>query len=94
MIGGCFVVTVIEFISCLYALEINPLSVTSFGSIFSRSLGGLFILFIVFLAMQNLISLIRSYLFIFVFISIALGEWPMEKNDRIYVRECFAYVLF
>ena len=74
MIGGFFVVTVIEFISCLYALEINPLSVTSFGSIFSRSVGGLFILFIVFFAMQNLISLIRSYLFIFVFISIALGE--------------------
>ena len=74
MISGFFVVTVIESISCLYALEINPLSITSFESIFSRFLDGLFILFMVFFAMQNLISLIRPYLFIFAFVSIALGE--------------------
>ena len=51
--------------SCLYILEINPLLVSSFANIFSLSVGCLFILFMVSFAMQRLISLIRSYLFIF-----------------------------
>ena len=50
-------------------LEIKPLLVASFASIF-YSLG--FILFIVSFAMQKLVSLIMSYLFILAF-SIALG---------------------
>ena len=59
---------------CLYILEIKPLWVTSFANIFSQLVGHFFILFMVSFAMQKLISLIRSYLFIFVFISIALGD--------------------
>ena len=53
----------------LYKLlvEINPLSVTSFANIFSHSVGCLFILFRVSFAVQKLLSLIRSHLFIFVF---------------------------
>ena len=57
--------------SCLYILEINPLSV-SFAIISFHSEGGLYTLFVVSLAVQNLLSLIRSHLFIFVFISIIL----------------------
>ena len=60
--------------SCLYILEINPLSVGSFANIFSQSLGCLFVFFVVSFAVQKLIHLIRSHLFIFAFISIALGD--------------------
>ena len=48
-------------LSCLYILEINPLSVSLFGSIFSYSVGCLFVLFMVSFAMQKLLSLIRSH---------------------------------
>ena len=57
----------------LYILEIKPLLVASFLSIFSQAIGCLFILFVVSFAVQKLVSLIRSHLFIFAFISIALG---------------------
>ena len=59
--------------SCLYILETNSLSVVSFAIIFSHSEGSLFTLFIVSFAVQKLLSLIRSCLFIFVIISITLG---------------------
>ena len=59
--------------SCLYILEINPLSVDLFANIFSHSEGCLFVLFIVSFAVHKLLSLIRSHLFIVVFISITLG---------------------
>ena len=54
-------------------MEINPLSVASFANIFSHSEGWLFILFMVSFAVKELLSFIRSHLFIFVFISISLG---------------------
>ena len=60
-------------LSCLYILESNSLTVVSFAIIFSHSEGCLFTLFIVFFAVQKLLSLIRSYLFTFVFIPITLG---------------------
>ena len=60
--------------SSVYILEINPLSVTSFANIFSYSVGCLFVLFMVSFAVQKLLSLIRSHLFIFVFIFIILGD--------------------
>ena len=59
--------------SCLHILEINPLSVASFANIFSHSEDCLFVLFIVSFAVQKLLSLIRSHLFIFVFILLTLG---------------------
>ena len=65
--------------SWLYILEIKPLSVAPFANIFSQSIGCLFILFVVSFAVQNLISLIMSHLFIFPFISIALEDWS-EKT--------------
>ena len=56
----------------LCILEINPLSVALLAIIFSHSEGCLFTLFMVSFAVQKLLSLIRSHLFIFVFISITL----------------------
>ena len=60
--------------SSLYILEIKPLSGTLFANIFSHFIGCLFILFMVSFAVQKLLSLIRSHLFIFAFISTALGD--------------------
>ena len=60
--------------SCLCILEINPLSVLLFANIFSHSVGYHFTLFMVSFTMQKLLSLIRSHLSIFAFISITLGE--------------------
>jgi len=68
---GLFVFLVLSCMSCLYILEINPLSV-SFAIIFSHSEGCLFTLLIVSFAVQKLLSLIRSHLFTFDFISITL----------------------
>ena len=70
---GLFVFLVLTCMSCLYILEINPLSVFSFASIFSHSEGWLFTLLIVSFAVQKLLNLIKSYLFTLVFISITLG---------------------
>ena len=71
-----FVFLILSCMSCLYILEFNPFSVALFTFIFSHSEGCLFILFTVSFAGQNLVSFIRSYLFIFVFVSIPLrGGW-------------------
>ena len=70
---GLFVSLALSCMSCLYILEINPLSVVSFAIIFSQCEGCLFTLLIVSFAVQQLLSLIRSHLFTFVFISITLG---------------------
>ena len=70
---GLFVFLALSCTSCLYILEMNPLSVVSFAIIFFHSEGCLFILLIVSFAVQKLLSLIRSHLFTFVFISITLG---------------------
>ena len=69
---GLFVFRVLISMSCLYVFYINPLTVVSFAIIFSHSAGCLFTLLIVSFAVQKLLSLIRSRLFIFVFISITL----------------------
>ena len=70
---GLFVFLALSCMSCLYILEINPLSVVSFAIIFSHSEGCLFSLLIVPFAVQKPLSLIRSHLFTSVFISITLG---------------------
>ena len=69
---GLFVFLVLSCMCYLYMLEINPLSVVSFAIIFSHSKGCLFTLLIVSFAVQKHLSLITSYLFTFVFISITL----------------------
>ena len=70
-----FVFLLLSIMSCLYILEIKPLSVASFANIFSQSVGCLFVLFMVSFTVQ---SLIRSHLFIFALIFIALGDWPKK----------------
>ena len=69
---GLFVFLALSCMSCLYILEINPLSVVSFAVIFSHSEDCLFTLLMVSFAVQKLLSLIRSPLFTFVFISVTL----------------------
>ena len=59
--------------SCLYNFEFNSLSFALFTIIFSHSESCLFPLLIVSFAVQKLLSLIRSHLFIFAFISITMG---------------------
>ena len=71
---GSFIFLVLSSMSCLYSFEINSLSVVSFAIIFSHSEGCLFTLLIISLIVQKLLSLIRSHLFIFAFISITLGS--------------------
>ena len=67
----CF--SALSCMSCLYILEVNPLSVVSFAIVFSHSKGCLFTLIIVSFLVQKPLSLIRSHLFIFVSISLSLG---------------------
>ena len=70
---GSFIFLELSCRSCLYIFEINSLSVASFAIIFSHSEGCLFTLLRVSFVVQKLLSLIRSHLFIFSFISITLG---------------------
>ena len=70
---GLFDFLVLSYMSCLYILEINPLSVVSFAIIFSHSEGCLFTLLIVSFAVQKLLSVVRLHLFAFVFNSLTLG---------------------
>uniref|UniRef100_A0AC11DPY3 Uncharacterized protein n=1 Tax=Ovis aries TaxID=9940 RepID=A0AC11DPY3_SHEEP len=70
---GLFIFLALSCMSCLYIFEIKSLSVASFAIIFSHSKGYLFTLLIVSFVVQKLLSLIRSHLFIFAFISITLG---------------------
>ena len=58
----------------MYTLEIKPLSVALFANIFSHSIGCIFTLIMVPFAVQKLIHLTRSHLFILAFICIALGD--------------------
>ena len=70
---GSFIFLELSCRSYLYIFEINSLSVASFAIIFSHSEVYLFTLLIVSFTVQKLLSLIRSRLFIFAFISITLG---------------------
>ena len=88
---GLFVSLILSCMSCLYILEINPLSVDLFANIFSHSEGCLFVLFMVSFAVQKLLSFIRYHLFIFVFISMTLGGGS-KKIAAICVKECSASV--
>ena len=60
--------------NCLYILEIKSLFVASFANILFQSVDCLFILFMVSFAVKKLTGLIGSHLFIFAFISTALGD--------------------
>ena len=73
---GCFLsLMLLSIISYLQILETNPLSVIFFVNIFSQTVDCLFILFIVPFTIQKLLSLSRSHLFIFAFISVRWIKW-------------------
>ena len=88
---GLFVFLVLSCMSCLYILEINPLSVVSFAIIFSHSKGCLFTLLIVSLAVQKLLLV-----FIFVYFCFYFHysrRWVIEDLALIYAIKCSACVL-
>ena len=68
-----------ELFIYIYILDINLLSAILFANILSYSVYCLFALVIVSLAVQNLLSLIWSHLFIFTFVSFILGD-RSKKN--------------
>ena len=70
---GPFIFLELSCRSCLFIFEINSLSVSSFSIISSHSEACLFTLLKVSFIVQKLLSLIRSHLFIFAFISVTLG---------------------
>ena len=86
---GSFIFLVLSCMSCLHIFEINSLSVALFAIIFSHSEGCLFTLLIVSFVVQKHLSLTRSHLFIFAFISITLGDKVAEDPAVIYVRVFF-----
>ena len=69
-----FVSLILNCMHCLYILAINLISVISFANIFSYLVGCLFVLSMVSFAVQNLLRLIMSHLFIFAFVSFVLGD--------------------
>ena len=68
----CFLM--LSCMNCIYMLDINLLLVISFANIFSHSVGCLFILLTASFAVQKLLSLIRSHLFIFAILSFTLED--------------------
>ena len=89
-----FVFLVLSCMSCLYILEINPLSVVSFTTILYHSEGCLFTLFIVSFAVQKLLSLIKIPLVYFCFYFHYSRRWVIEDLAMIYVIQCCVYIFF
>ena len=64
---------ILNCVSTLYILDINPLSDVSFTGIFFYSVGCLFTLLIISFTVQKFSSLLRFHLFIFAFVSLVWG---------------------
>ena len=88
---GLLVFLVLSCMSCLYILEINPLSVVSFAVIFSHSEGCLVIIYR-FLCCAEAFKFNYLHLFIFCFYFHYSRQWVKEDIAVIYVKECSAYV--
>ena len=71
---GSFIFLELSCRSCLYIFEINSLCDASFAIIFSHSEGHVFTWLIVSVVVQKFLTLIRSHLFLFAFISNILGR--------------------
>ena len=77
----------------LYILEINPLSITNhfiYKDFFPFCGLSLVIFIRISFAVQKIVSLIRSHLFIFIFIF--FGRWIQKDIAMIYVKEYSSYV--
>ena len=83
---GLFVFLILSSMSSLYYLEINPFSVVSFENIFSHSEGFLIVLFMVSFAVQKVLSLFKSHLFIYFYFHFSRNGskkillWFMSKS--------------
>ena len=73
-------------VSYLSTLDVNSLSVTSLANVFFQFIGCLFIFQLLPFAVQNLLSVIMSHLFILTFNYFALGDGS-KKVATIYVKE-------
>ena len=89
---GLFVFLVLSYMSCLYILEISPLSVVSFAIIFSHSEGSHFHLAYSFLCCAKAFKINQVPLVYFCFYFHYSRRWVMEDLALIYVMECSAYV--
>ena len=81
----------IELYKLFICFDINSLSVISFVHIFSSdiSIGYLFILWMISFAVWKLFGLIRSNVFIFIFVSFDYtGEADPKNTAMNYVKEC------
>ena len=100
---GCLLLLLLSScMSCLYILEIKPLLAASFAIIFFHSVGCIFILFMASFAVQKLVSLIRSHLFIFLFVTVGdslkkTWIWFMSENvlpmfsSRSFMMSCLTF---
>ena len=75
---------------CVYLLDMN-LSVTSLENNFSNSIGYLILLSMAFFAVQKVLNLIKSHLFIFTFVTFTLED-RTSKILPLLVSECSACV--
>ena len=82
---------ILNCMSYLYILEINPLSVTSFANIFSHSVGCLFVLFMISFARQKLLSLV-SFVCFCVYFHYS-RKWIQKDITAIHVNKCLGYAV-
>jgi len=75
----------LSYICCLYILETKPLSVASFATIVSHSVGCLFAFLWFPLLLQMLVSLIRSHWFTFCFLFLL----PLQTDLGKHVYGCY-----
>ena len=93
---GCLFVLILSCMSCLCIFEINLLSIALFTDIFSHFESFLFISFMVSSAAQKLLNLIRSHLFVFIFLILGGGSkkiflWFISKGTfPVFLKEFYS----
>ena len=80
---GWLAFLLLSCICCLYILEMKPLSMALFETIFSHCESCLCVFLLVSCAVQKLVSLTRSHWFIFALLYVALGEGPVNIFMRL-----------
>ncbi len=80
---GWLAFLLLSCICCLYILEMKPLSMALFETIFSHCESCLCVFLLVSFAVQKLVSLTRSHWFIFALLYVALGEGPVNIFMRL-----------
>jgi len=91
---GLLAFLLLSCVSCLYILEIKPLSIASFDTIFSHSVSCLFVFVLVSFAVQKAFQFDQVPLVYCCSYFCCLGKLTWENIHEVDVRECFAYVLF